>query len=249
MSGHSKWHSIKHKKAAIDAKRGAMFTKVIKELTVAARLGGGDPDMNARLRTAVNTAKAANMPNDNIERAIKKGTGELEGVSYEEVTYEGYAPGGVAVIAEVMTDNRNRTAPEMRHLFSKYGGSLGQPNSVGFMFDRKSLVYVPAEGTDEDELMMQALEAGAADVQKDGDYFEITSEPAAHNAVLEKLEQAGFKIESSEVSLIPQTRVKAEGKDLEKAMKMLELLEEHDDVQNVYHNLDVPAEMLEGDEG
>ena len=248
MSGHSKWHSIKHKKAAIDAKRGAMFTKVIKELTVAARMGGGDPDSNARLRTAVNAAKAANMPNDNIERAIKKGTGELEGVHYEEITYEGYAPGGVALICEVMTDNRNRTASEIRHMFTKHGGSLGQSNSVAFLFERKSLIYVDAEGTSEDDLMMQALDAGASDIQNDSGLFEVLSEPHNHNAVLEKLTDAGFKIESSEVSLVPSTRVKPETKDLEKCLRMIEALEEHDDVQNVYHNLDVPAEMLEGAE-
>jgi YebC/PmpR family DNA-binding regulatory protein len=248
MSGHSKWHSIKHKKAAIDAKRGAVFTKVIKELTVAARIGGGDPDSNARLRTAINAAKAANMPNDNIDRAIKKGTGELEGVNYEEITYEGYGPGGVALIVEVMTDNRNRTASEIRHLFTKHGGSLGTSNSVAFLFERKSLIYVAAEGTSEDDLMMQALDAGASDIQKDGEVFEVVSEPHAHNNVLEKLTEAGFKMESSEVSLVPSTRVKPENKDLERAMKMIETLEEHDDVQHVYHNLDAPAEMLEGAE-
>jgi YebC/PmpR family DNA-binding regulatory protein len=248
MSGHSKWHSIKHKKAAIDAKRGAVFTKIIKELTVAARLGGGDPDANSRLRTAINAAKAANMPSDNIDRAIKKGTGELEGVHYEEITYEGYAHGGVALIVEVMTDNRNRTASEIRHLFTKHGGSLGQSNSVAFLFERKSLIFVSAEGTDEDELMMQALDAGASDILKEGGVFEVVSEPSAHNGMLEKLTEAGFKVESSEVSLVPATRVKAESKDLDKAMKMIEALEEHDDVQHVYHNLDVPAEMLEGAE-
>ena len=248
MSGHSKWHSIKHKKAAIDAKRGAAFTKIIKELTVAARMGGGDPNMNARLRTAVNAAKGANMPADNIDRAIKKGTGELEGVSYEDIVYEGYAPGGVAVIVEVTTDNRNRTASEVRHLFSKHGGSLGTSNSVAFMFERKSLVYVPAEGVVEDDLIMQALDAGASDVQRDGDLYEIISEPTNHNTVVEKLAEAGFPVDSSEVSMVPQNRVKVVGKELEKAMKMIDGIEEHDDVSHVYHNLDAPEEGLEGAE-
>ncbi len=244
MSGHSKWHSIKHKKAAVDAKRGKIFTKIIKELTVAARLGGGDAGANPRLRTAVDKAKSVNMPNDTIERAIKKGTGELEGVSYEEMTYEGYAPGGVAIIAEVMTDNRNRTVGELRYLFSKYGGNLAETNAVAWMFSRRGIILVAGEGVDEDELMMAALEAGAEDVSLEEDLYEVVTEIGSHTAVRSALEENGYNVESSELTLIPQNTLKLEGKELSRAIKLINLIDDHDDVQNCYHNLDAPAETF-----
>ena len=208
MSGHSKWHTIKHKKGATDAKRGKIFTKLIKEVTVAARTGGsGDVDLNARLRKAVNDAKAQNMPNDTIDRAIKRGTGELEGVNYEEITYEGYGIGGVAVLVETMTDNRNRTVAELRHIFSKNGGNLGEAGSVAWMFDRKGLIIVDKAAKSEDELFEIAIEAGADDVQTDGDVFEIYTSPESYEAVSEAIKKAGIEAQNSEISQIPQNYI------------------------------------------
>ncbi len=246
MSGHSKWHSIKHKKAAADAKRGRVFTKLIKEITVAARLGGGDPEGNPRLRTAVLAAKEANMPQDNINRAIKKGTGELEGVVFEESTLEGYAPGGVAVMVNVLTDNKNRTLPEIRHLFSKHGGNLGEQNSVNWMFERKGYFVVDAAAVSEDQLLEAALEAGAEDVQRDGSNFEVTSSPDQFETVLQALRERGIATVVSEIKMLPKSTVRAEGSTARKVLNFIELLEEHDDVQNVWANFDIDESELEG---
>jgi YebC/PmpR family DNA-binding regulatory protein len=245
MSGHSKWHSIKHKKAAVDAKRGRIFTRLIKEITVAARLGGGDPEGNARLRTAILAAKDANMPQDNITRAIKKGTGELEGVVFDESTLEGYAPGGVAVMVNVLTDNKNRTLPEIRHLFSKHGGNLGEQNSVNWMFERKGYFVVDAEAVSEDHLLEAALEAGAEDVQRDGSNFEVTSSPDQFETVLQALRDRGIATVVSEIKMLPKSTVRAEGPMAKKVLNFIELLEEHDDVQNVWANFDIDESDLE----
>lgn len=246
MSGHSKWHSIKHKKAAVDAKRGKVFTRLIKEITVAARSGGGDVEGNARLRKAVSDAKAANMPADNIKRAIMKGTGELPGASYEEVTYEGYGPGGVAVMVHAMTDNRNRTVSEIRHLFAKYNGNLGESGCVGFLFKRLGYFLVEGGSKTEDELIEIALDAGADNVEAVEGNFEITCAPEAFEGVKEKMEQAGIQFAEAEISLIPQTTVKLTGKDAQQMLKLMEMLEDHDDTQNVYANFDIDmAEMEE----
>jgi YebC/PmpR family DNA-binding regulatory protein len=246
MSGHSKWHTIKHKKGALDAKRGKIFTKLIKEITVAARTGGsGDVDQNARLRKVVTDAKGMNMPNDTIDRAIKRGTGELEGVNYDEITYEGYGIGGVAVLIDTMTDNRNRTVAELRHLFSKNGGNLGEAGSVAWMFDKKGLIIVDKSAKSEDELFELALEAGADDMQEDGSVFEIYTSPDAFNDVHEALQKAGIEIQSAEVSKIPQTYIKLEGDDAKKMLKLYEALDDHDDVQNLYANFDIDeSEMM-----
>ena len=246
MSGHSKWHTIKHKKGALDAKRGKIFTKLIKEITVAARTGGsGDVDQNARLRKVVNDAKGMNMPNDTIDRAIKRGTGELEGVNYDEITYEGYGIGGVAVLIDTMTDNRNRTVAEIRHLFSKNGGNLGEAGSVAWMFDKKGLIIVDKSAKSEDELFELALEAGAEDMQEDGDVFEIYTAPESFNEVHEALQKAGIEIQSAEVSKIPQTHVRLEGDDAKKMLKLYEALDDHDDVQNLYANFDIDESEME----
>jgi YebC/PmpR family DNA-binding regulatory protein len=239
MSGHSKWSTIKHKKAALDAKRGRAFTRLIKEITVAARAGGGDPDGNPRLRSAIAEAKAANMPADNIKRAIQRGTGELPGVSYDEVTYEGYGPGGVAVIVQTLTDNRNRTTAEIRHVFSKYGGNLGESNSVAWMFSRKGYLVVPPGASDEDRLLEVVLEAGGEDVRQDGDNFEILCEPDAYEAVRKALQDSGVSIETSEVSMVPQNTVRLEGKKAQQALSLMEALEEQEDVQKVSANFDI----------
>jgi YebC/PmpR family DNA-binding regulatory protein len=244
MSGHSKWSTIKHKKAAQDAKRGAMFTKVIKELTVAARLGGGDADMNPRLRTAMLKAKAVNMPQDTMQRAIMKGTGELPGVSYEEVTYEGYGPGGVAMIATALTDNRNRTVAEIRKIFSKNGGNLGESGCVAWMFQKKGLIVVDKDKIDEDELLSIALEAGAEDVQPGEAIYEVTTAVEDFEAVKQSIAGKGIEPSSSEVSLIPQTTVRLEGNQARQLLKLMDELEEHDDVQNVYANFDIPDEVM-----
>lgn len=244
MSGHSKWASIKHKKAATDAKRGKLFTKLIKEITVAARAGGGDPDSNSRLRTALAAAKAGNMPADNIERAIKKGTGELPGVSYEEITYEGYGPGGVAIIVETMTDNKKRTVSEIRNIFSKLGGNFGESGCVAWMFSKVGLILIPAGETDEEKLMEASLEAGADDIKQDGDYFEVYTGTNNLFDVREKLLEAGFNIESAEISAIPQSTVSVSGKDAQKLLKLLAALEDHDDVQKVYSNEDIPDDIM-----
>ena len=246
MSGHSKWHTIKHKKGALDAKRGKIFTKLIKEITVAARVGGsGDVDQNARLRKVVNDAKGMNMPNDTIDRAIKRGTGELEGVNYEEITYEGYGIGGVAVLVETMTDNRNRTVAELRHLFSKNGGNLGEAGSVAWMFDKKGLIVIDKEAKSEDELFEIAIEAGAEDLKDEGDVFEIHTSPETYEAVDEAIKKAGIEPQASELSMIPQNYIKLEGDDARKMLKLYEAIDDNDDVQNLYANFDIDESEME----
>ncbi|RLB56451.1 MAG: YebC/PmpR family DNA-binding transcriptional regulator [Deltaproteobacteria bacterium] len=244
MSGHSKWSTIKHKKAAQDAKRGKIFTRLIKEITIAARLGGGNPEHNPRLRSAIAEAKSNNMPNNNIERAIKKGTGELEGVSYEEVTYEGYGPGGVAMMVEVITDNKNRTTSEIRKIFSKSNGNLGENGCVAWMFEAKGFIVVKKESTSEEQLMDVALEAGAEDIQEEDDTFEITTQPASFSAVREALEAASIPVESARLDKVPQNTVAVSGKEAEQVLRLAEALEEHDDVQNVYANFDIDQETM-----
>jgi YebC/PmpR family DNA-binding regulatory protein len=246
MSGHSKWHSIKHKKAAADSKRGRIFTRLIKEMTAAARIGGGDVEANPRLRLAVATAKAANMPAENIKRAIMRGTGELPGVSYEDVSYEGYGPGGVALLLRVLTDNRNRTVAEIRHIFSKNGGNLGESGCVGWMFEKKGYFVLEKSAASEDKLMDIALNAGADDMREDGENFEIFSSPESFEAVKTALESANISLIASEVSMIPQNHVKLEGKNAQTMLKLMEALEEHEDVQNVWANFDIDeAELKE----
>ena len=245
MSGHSKWHSIKHKKGAADAKRGKIFTRLIKELTIAARNGGGDPDMNPRLRTAVEKAKSVNMPADNIKRAIRRGTGEEPGVSYEEITYEGYAPGGVALLIQVLTDNRNRTGPEIRHAFEKFGGNMGSSGAVAWMFERQGIIQVDSSKIDEDDLLGKALEAGAADMRRAEKAFEIVTAPAEMDAVRDALSRARVPVLEGQVSFVPQSTVRVEGKDATAVVRLVEALEELDDVQSVYANYDIPDEVLE----
>lgn len=246
MSGHSKWSTIKHKKGAADAKRGKIFTRILKEMTVAARLGGGDPAGNPRLRAAVAEAKAANMPKDNIERAIKRGTGEIEGVTYEEITYEGYGPGGVAIIVEALTDNTNRTTPEIRHMFEKHGGNLGTPGSVRFQFEKKGYFAIEKGVVSEDKLMEIALEAGADDLQTDdADAYEIYTAPDTFEAVRQALESARIPMVEAKLDMIPSTYVAVDEQKSKQIMKLLELLDDHDDTQNVYSNFDIPAEMME----
>ena len=239
MSGHNKWSTIKHKKGAADAKRGKLFSRLVKELTVAARMGGADPDGNPRLRSALAACKNANMPADNIKRAIQKGTGELPGTSYDEVNYEGYGPGGVAIFVETLTDNRMRTTPEIRHLLSKHGGNLGEVNSVAWMFDKKGIFLVPADSIEEEKLMELALEAGADDLSSADDYFQVASAPDVFHAVRDALEAAGVTVEQASIVMEPQNPVKLESKKAEQCIKLLDLLEDHDDVQNVYTNLEV----------
>jgi YebC/PmpR family DNA-binding regulatory protein len=244
MAGHSKWANIKHKKGREDAKRGKVFSKVVKELTVAARLGGGDPEANPRLRLSIDKARAANMPKDNIDRAIKKGTGEGGGVEYEEVTYEGYGPGGVAVLVRVLTDNRNRIVAEVRHAFSKNQGNLGENGCVGWMFDSKGYMAVDAEVVDEERILELALEAGAEDVRQAGDVWEVITDPAEFEAVRNALQAAGLELQSPEVTMLPQTTVKIEGKIVDQMLRLMEYLEDNDDVQSVYANFDIDdAEM------
>ena len=245
MSGHSKWAGIKHKKALIDAKRGRIFTKLIREITVAAKQGGGDSASNPRLRTAIQAAKDANMPAANIERAIKKGTGELPGVQYEEMVIEGYAPGGVAVMAEIMTDNRNRTATEIKHIFSKNGGRQGEPGCVSWLFQKKGLIIIDENKSNEDKLLELSLEAGAEDLKKDGDTFAITSSGENFQGVKEAIIGENIEYNLAEITMLPQNTVKVEGKEALQALRLVEALEEHDDVQHVYANFDVPDEMLE----
>lgn len=249
MSGHSKWHSIRHKKAKVDAQRGKMFTRLIKELTVAARMGGGDPESNARLRTAMATAKGANMPADNIDRAIKKGTGELPGVTYEEITYEGYGPAGVAIMIDTMTDNKNRTVAEIRHMMGKNGGNLGATGCVGWMFHTKGIITVEAEGVDEDELMEIALEAGAEDFGNEDGVFQITTELASFEEVRSTLEAKGIEMASAELNKIPENTVEVSEKDAPKVIRLMDAIENQDDVQNVYANFDISEEILEKLEG
>jgi YebC/PmpR family DNA-binding regulatory protein len=245
MSGHSKWATIKHKKAATDAKRGKLFTRVIKEISIAARSGGGDPDANPRLRTAILAAKAVSMPQENIKRAIERGTGELEGGQIDEVMYEGYGPGGTAILVEVATDNRNRTVSEIRHLFTKYAGKLGVEGSVSRLFTRKSQVLVPVENATEERLMDTALDAGVEDIRNDGVNWEILSPPEAHLPVLEALNKAGIQPAEAQVVMVPSILVKLEGKDAGTMIKLSEALEEHEDVQNVYANFDIDDKVME----
>ena len=244
MSGHSKWHNIQAKKGKADAQRGAVFTKIGREIAIAVREGGANPESNGKLRDIIAKAKANNMPNDNIQRSIKKASGELSNVVYEEITYEGYAPGGVAVIVDCISDNRNRTASDVRHCFAKYGGNLGTTGSVGFMFDERGVLVVEREpGSDEDEMMMIALDAGAEDVKVDDDVFEILTAPNDFSTVRENLEKQGIAFLSAEVAKIPQNTVAVTDPDtVLKIQKMLDLLEENDDVQNVFHNADLPEE-------
>jgi YebC/PmpR family DNA-binding regulatory protein len=244
MAGHSKWTQIKRKKAVTDARRGAHWTRIIREITIAARNGGGDVSGNPRLRLAVDTAKAANMPSENIERAIKKGTGELEGVNYEEATYEGYGPGGVAVLIETVTDNSTRTVANIRHCLSRNHGSLGTSGSVAWQFDKKGLIYVDAERYNEDAIMMAALEAGAEDVTREGESFTITTDPSQFHIVQDELKRNSIEVESAEISMIPKATVRVEGDDVARLLKMLEALEDLDDVQKVHSNLDIDEAAL-----
>ena len=245
MSGHSKWSTIKHKKAAKDAKRGKLFTKLIKEITVAARMGGGDINANPRLRTAVMTARTQSMPGDNIDRAIKKGTGELEGVTYEEIQYEGYGPGGAAIIAQVLTDNKNRTVSEIRRLFTKHGGNLGETGCVGWLFDKKGLITVEKSQTDEERLLGIVLDAGAEDVRDEDEFFEVVTQPEDFHAVKDRLDHEKVAVASAQVTLIPKNTVNVDAKNVEQILKLTEELEDHDDVQNVSANFNIPAELLE----
>lgn len=245
MSGHSKWATIKHKKAATDARRGKIFTKIIRELTIAARVGGGDPNTNPRLRTAIAAAKNENMPNDNIERAIQRGTGGLEGESLDEVMFEGYGPGGVGVLVQVVTSNRNRVVSEIRHMFSKNGGNLAETGAVGWMFSRKGDIVVPKELADEDKMMGIVLDAGAEDLRDDGSAWEVVSPPEAMEKVRDALVAAGINPSSAEVSWIPQNYVKLTGSQAQQMLRMMETLEEHDDVQHVYANFDIDEKEIQ----
>ncbi|MFO7495361.1 MAG: YebC/PmpR family DNA-binding transcriptional regulator [Desulfobacterales bacterium] len=245
MSGHSKWSTIKHKKGAADAKRGKIFTRLIKEITVAARMGGGDANANPRLRAAIAAAKTENMPKDNIDRAVKKGTGELEGVSYEESTYEGYGPGGAAVLLESLTDNKNRAVADIRHIFAKNGGNLGENGCVAWMFDKKGYINVEKTAVDENTLMETVLEAGAEDVRDDGDNFEIITAPDDFEAVKEAVEKAQVPYVEAEVTMLPQTNASLTGKDAEKMIRLMEMLEDCDDVQKVYTNADIAEDVID----
>jgi len=245
MSGHSKWSSIKHKKGAADAKRGKVFTRIIKELTVAARVGGGDPDSNPRLRTVVADAKAANMPADNIKRAIRRGTGEEPGVSYEEATYEGYGPGGAALMLETLTDNKNRTVSEIRHLLSKYGGNLGETNSVAWMFTKQGYILIEKSKVDEDGLMGVALDTGADDVRDDQDNWEVLTSPEDFHRVLEAVKGLGVETLMAEVAMLPQNYINLEGKVAQQMLQLMGLLEDHDDVQHVWSNFNVEEKEIE----
>ncbi|MDI6783099.1 MAG: YebC/PmpR family DNA-binding transcriptional regulator [bacterium] len=245
MSGHSKWATIRHKKGALDAKRGRVFTKLIKEITIAARMGGGDSNGNPRLRTAMDAARAANMPQDNITRAIKKGTGELEGVNYEEVTYEGYGPGGVAMLVECQTDNRNRTASEIRSILTRHNSSLGEVGCVNWLFHKKGLIIIETPGVSEDDVLSATLDAGAEDVKSDNNTFEVVTALADLEKVKAALQQAKIPFSSAKLTMIPQNTVHLEDKEAEQMLKLLEALEDHDDVQNVYANFDISDEVME----
>ncbi|RMF78758.1 MAG: YebC/PmpR family DNA-binding transcriptional regulator [Nitrospirae bacterium] len=249
MSGHSKWATTKHRKAAVDAKRGKIFTKLIREISVAARLGGGDPAANPRLRAVLAKAKAANMPQDNITRAIKKGTGELEGVTYEEVTYEAFGPGGVAILIEALTDNRNRTVAEVRHILTKHNGSLGENGSVSYLFERRGVITFDREGLDEDALMEAALEAGAEDIAEERENLEVLTAPGELEPVKEALEAAGFTPTHAAVAMVPKTRVSVDEKTGMALLKLFDALDESDDVNEVYSNEDIPDEVLAKYEG
>src|SRR2546426_3705959 len=245
MSGHSKWHKIRHTKGAVDAKRGRVFTRLIKEITVAARIAGGDPNGNPRLRSAVDAARAANMPSDNIKRAIQKGTGELPGTQIEEVTYEGYGPGGVAIYVQAMTDNKNRTLPEIRHLFGKYGGNLGEQNSVAWMFEKKGYLVVDKGQLTEDELMEIVLEAGGEDLRDDGESYEVLTAPESYHRVREALERRKVPIATGEISMVPKNRVRVEGQKARSLLNMMEALEDQEDVQHAYANFDIADEEID----
>lgn len=246
MSGHSKWSTIKRKKGAADAKRGQLFTKIIKEITVASRMGGGDPAGNPRLRLAIEKAREGRMPNDNIERAIKRGTGELEGVNYEEITYEGYGPAGVALMISSLTDNKTRTVAEIRNIFTKKGGNLGETGSVGWIFDKKGLITFEKQQVSEDKLMEIGLNAGAEDIKDNGDSWDVITDPASFEAVKQALEKEKLIPVASEISMIPKTTVSLGKEDAEKMLKLMEALEEHDDIQNVYANFDIPEDIMKG---
>src|SRR5689334_14564953 len=245
MSGHSKWATIKHKKGALDAKRGKIFTRLIKEITIAAKNGGGDPDSNPRLRGAIAAAKAENMPADNIKRAVQRGTGELPGATYEEFSLEGYGPGGVAVLLDINTDNRNRTVSEIRHAFGKNGGNMAEAGAVSWMFHKKGDIVVPKSATSEDDLMGIVLEAGADDLRDDGENWEVVTDPSSFEAVVEAVKKAGIHPASAEVAMIPQNYIKLEGQQATTMIRLVEALEEHDDVQNVHSNFDIDAKLLE----
>jgi YebC/PmpR family DNA-binding regulatory protein len=245
MSGHSKWSSIKHKKGAADARRGKIFTKHIKEITVAARMGGGDPDGNPRLRAAIAAAKAENMPKENITRGIKKGTGELEGVSYEETDYEGYGPGGVAVLVDCLTDNKNRTVAEVKHLFERFGGNLGEPGCVAWIFEKKGLIVFEKDKVDEEELFNLALEAGAEDVNEEDTEFEVVTAPSSFEPVKTAIDGAGLSYTFAEVSMVPKNTVKVEGKKAQQLLNLMESLEDNDDVNHVYANFDISDDVME----
>lgn len=245
MSGHSKWSTIKHKKAAKDAKKGKLFTKFIKEITVAARMGGGDINSNPRLRTAVLTARANSMPNDNIERAIKKGTGELEGVTYEEIQYEGYGPGGAAILAQVLTDNKNRTVSEIRRLFSNHGGHLGETGCVSWMFDKKGLITVEKSQVDEEKLMGVVLDVGAEDVRDEDDLFEVVTRPEDFEKVKERLDREKIPMANAQITMVPKNTVDVDARHVEQILKLTEELEDHDDVQSVSANFNIPTELME----
>ncbi|MDY6838148.1 MAG: YebC/PmpR family DNA-binding transcriptional regulator [Thermodesulfobacteriota bacterium] len=244
MSGHSKWSTIKRKKGVTDARRGKVFTKLIKEITVAARFGGGDPDANPRLRTAIATARAENMPKDNIERAIKKGTGELEGATYEEVCYEGYGPGGAAVLVESLTDNKNRTVADIRHVFSKSGGSLGEAGCVAWMFDKKGLFVLEKTGIDEETLMEATLDAGAEDIRDEGETFEVITSPADFEDVKKALEEKELPYVLAEITMVPNSTIKLENKEAEQMLRLMDMLEDSDDVQKAYSNFDISEKTL-----
>ncbi len=246
MSGHSKWSTIKRKKGVADAARGKIFTRLAKELTISAKMGGGDPNSNPRLRTAVAAARGANMPAANIERAIKKGTGELEGVTIEEIIYEAYGPAGVAFIIEVATDNKNRTVSELRHILTKHGGNLANSGAVAWMFETKGVLHVPTEGNDEDELLLHALEAGAEDLSNEGEFYELLTSPADLTAVQESLADAGYAIEMAQIQSIPNNFTEISGEDVAKTVRLLETLDDHDDVQKVSASVNFTDEMLAG---
>jgi YebC/PmpR family DNA-binding regulatory protein len=245
MSGHSRWSQIKRKKGKADVQRGKLFSKILREITVAAKAGGGDPKGNMRLKAAIESAKEVNMPQDNIKRAIQKGTGELPGESYEEITYEGYAPGGVAVMVQVLTDNRNRTAPEIRHTFEKGGGNMGSSGAVAWMFERKGIITVDAEKIAEDDLLAKALDAGATDMRRTEKVYEITTAPAEMDTVRDALQKAGVPILEAQVTYVPQSTVRVEGPTATSVVRLVEALEDLDDVQHVYANFDIPDEVLE----
>jgi YebC/PmpR family DNA-binding regulatory protein len=244
MSGHSKWSGIKHKKAIIDAKRGKVFTKLIKEVTVAAKEGGGNPENNPRLRTAILSAKAQNVPNDKIETSIQRGTGQLPGLSYEELSYEGYGPGGVAIIVEMVTDNKNRTTADIRYMLSKNGGNLGERGCVSWMFDKKGYIAIDKDKADEDDLITIALDAGAEDVRVDDDSYEVITAPEDFDVVKNAIQEAGIEPEMAEISMIPQTNVKVDGKEAHQVLRLMEALEDYDDTQKVYSNFDIPDEIM-----